>query len=75
MKEYTFEVPNQHPVTLRVRSGSFDVMYGKQAKTGLDYARACDELGSCLMHALACNGLMDDNREYINLDRALRGQS
>lgn len=41
---------------------SFAVRYGLQVKTGLDYAAAALELGACIMHAAACDGLLD-NRE------------
>jgi hypothetical protein len=39
---------------------SFTVRYGKQVKSSLDYARAAAELGSCIMHALACDGKLDN---------------
>lgn len=38
----------------------FRVIYGKQIRTGLDYAQAAAELGSCIMHALACEGKLDN---------------
>lgn len=40
----------------------FSVTYGQQIKVGLDYNHAATELGSCIMHALACKGKLD-NRE------------
>lgn len=40
----------------------FSVRYGLQLKTGLSYADAAAELGACIMHSLACDGLLD-NRE------------
>jgi hypothetical protein len=38
----------------------FTVEYGKQATKGLDYTRAATELGACIMHALACDGHLDN---------------
>lgn len=38
----------------------FTVRYGKQVTAGLDYAKAAYELGCCLMHALACEGMIDN---------------
>ena len=35
---------------------SFCVTYGSQVKDNLTYAEAARELGSCIMHALACEG-------------------
>lgn len=40
----------------------FTVVYGKQVKKGLTYADAASELGACLMHQAACDGVLD-NRE------------
>lgn len=38
----------------------FTVQYGLQIKTGLNYARAAAEYGECVMHALACDGRLDN---------------
>ncbi len=40
----------------------FTVQYGKQVRKGLDYSQAAAEYGACVMHALACDGKLD-NRE------------
>lgn len=39
----------------------FTVQYGKQIKERLNYHNAALELGSCIMHALACDGKLDNN--------------
>jgi hypothetical protein len=41
---------------------SFCVTYGMQIRDNLTYEKACSELGAAFMHALACEGLLD-NRE------------
>ena len=41
---------------------SFTVVYGLQTKKSLRYVAAATELGACIMHALACDGKLD-NRE------------
>ena len=62
MKRQVIEIEHQfqHSVILtQTRKGSnpkFTVQYGLQVKHGLTYSEACDELGSCIMHAAACNG-------------------
>lgn len=38
----------------------FTVVYGKQVKKGLTYADAASELGACLMHQAACDGVLDN---------------
>lgn len=40
----------------------FSVRYGMQIKKGLDYSAAALELGACIMHDAACDGILD-NRE------------
>lgn len=51
------------PVSL-VQTGvdRFTVTYGQQIKRGLNYGQAAAEYGACVMHALACEGKLD-NRE------------
>lgn len=38
----------------------FTVVYGKQVRTGLDYGHAASEYGLSIMHALACDGKLDN---------------
>ncbi len=52
----------QWPITLeQSASGAFRVTYGKQVTSGLSYAAAAAEYGSCIMHALACEGKLDSS--------------
>lgn len=52
-----------HLIELRQHGrDNFSVRYGWQLKTGLTYADAVAELGGCIMHMQACDGLLD-NRE------------
>jgi hypothetical protein len=41
---------------------NFEVHYGAERYKGLVYESAAAKLGLCIMHALACEGLLD-NRE------------
>ncbi len=41
-------------------NGKFRVTYGKQVDDGLDYANAALHLGASIMHALACEGKLDN---------------
>lgn len=36
----------------------FTVIYFLQVKTDLNYVQAAEELGLCIMHQSACNGLL-----------------
>lgn len=51
------------PVTL-TQSGAggklFTVTYGAQVERGLTYSEACKSFGKCVFHALACEGLLDN---------------
>lgn len=42
-------------------SNNFTVTYGKQARAELNYEQAALELGACIMHALACDGKLDNS--------------
>ncbi len=51
------------PIKLEQRGkDDFRVTYGKQVRDRLCYADAASELGASIMHALACEGNLD-NRE------------
>ena len=55
---------NVAPVTL-IQTGvdSFTVTYGLQIKKNLRYSAAATELGACIMHALACDGKLDNRKK------------
>lgn len=42
---------------------NFTVKYHKQVKTSLTYPQAAAEFGACIMHALACEGKLDNRME------------
>lgn len=44
------------------KAGLFTVTYGKQVTRDLTYSEAAAEYGSCLMHALACEGRLDNEK-------------
>ncbi len=59
-----FELPDMaFPIRL-LQTGvdSFTVEYGKQIKQRLSYGNACTELGAAIMHALACDGKVDNRQ-------------
>lgn len=45
----------------------FRVTYGQQVKASLTYRLACYELGAALLHALSCEGMVD-NRDPRNAE-------
>jgi len=42
---------------------SFTVQYGKQFDRNLSYGEAAERFGLCLMHALSCQGKIDNRTE------------
>ena len=42
----------------------FKVTYGLQVSDNLPYLRAATELGSCIMHHLACEGELNNEGSY-----------
>jgi hypothetical protein len=61
------EIPNgRYPIRLyqnRARKGSFAVQYGLQLDHLLTYSAACDKLGAAILHMLACDGAIDNERD------------
>jgi len=50
------------PVTLTQQGpDKFTVTYGLQVRDKLTYTRAAMELGAAIMHALACDGKLDNS--------------
>jgi hypothetical protein len=45
------------------KRGSFTVQYGRQVHTDCTYAEAAVKLGQALMHAAACEGELDNERD------------
>ena len=42
----------------------FTVTYGAEVTPNLTYSRAAKELGECIFHHLACEGLLDNQDQY-----------
>lgn len=45
------------------KADCFTVVYGMQINTDLTYAEAATQYGECIMHALACDGKLDNGCE------------
>lgn len=43
----------------------FRVIYGLQVDDHLSYSEACKKLGEAILHALACEGKIDDQMEEM----------
>lgn len=63
MEKLCFHVELEWPISLRQKGvDRFTVQYGKQIESDLNYAQAAAKLGQAIMHALTCQGKLD-NRE------------
>ena len=63
---YELTIPGQCPIKLEQSEGVkalFRVTYGADQRNSLTYAQACRELGSVILHALACNGDINNDGE------------
>lgn len=50
----------QHETGYLQRKQYFKVVYGKEVHSKLTYSQACNELGQCIMHSLACAGKIEE---------------
>ena len=58
---YTDAPEGSHLIELRQHGkDNFSVRYGLQVNSRLTYAEAARELGSAIMHKLACDGELDN---------------
>ena len=53
--------PNWAITLSQAGPNKFKVQYGKQISAPLSYGAAATELGCCIMHALACEGNIDNS--------------
>lgn len=60
-KKYEFQIGSAYPVSLWADRADFEVRYGKQTKSGLSYGEAARELGAALMHAMACERIINND--------------
>lgn len=60
-KQTVFTLDLEFPIELaQTGKDRFTVTYGKQVTARLCYASAARELGNVIMHALACQGKIQD---------------
>lgn len=64
-KTTCFELPEMaFPIRLlQTGRDNFTVEYGKQIRSQLTYGAACTELGAAIMHALSCDGKVDNRQK------------
>ena len=62
----TQHVPGACSVVLQQAANrSFTVKYGQAVTRGLTYVEAAKEYGECVLHALACAGVVDADPDEV----------
>jgi hypothetical protein len=59
MAYISYSSPEYDIKLIQTNFDRFTVRYGKQVKTDLNYGQAARELGTAIMHAVACDGKLD----------------
>ncbi len=57
---FKIEIAGYDIVLLQNEPDNFMVQYGAEVKSNLDYSQAAKSIGFCMMHALSCDGKLDD---------------
>ena len=57
---FKIEIAGHAIVLLQNNHDNFTVQYGAEIESNLDYSQAAKSIGFCVMHALSCDGKLDD---------------
>ena len=57
---FKIEIAGYDIVLSQTEPDNFMVQYGAEVKSNLDYAQAAKSMGFCIMHALSCDGKIDN---------------
>ena len=61
MKEvFKIEIAGYDIVLQQNEPDNFTVQYGAEIESNLDYSQAAKSMGFCIMHALSCEGKIND---------------
>ena len=57
---FKIEIAGSAIVLLQNGTDNFTVQYGAEVESNLDYSQAAKSIGFCVMHALSCDGKIND---------------
>lgn len=57
---FKIEIAGYDIVLLQTEPGNFTVQYGAEIESNLDYSQAAKSIGFCVMHALSCDGKINN---------------
>ena len=60
MKAFEIEIAGYNIILLQNNHDNFTVQYGAEVEANLDYSQAAKAVGFCIMHALSCDGKIND---------------
>ena len=57
---FKIQIAGYDIVLLQNDCDNFTVKYGAEVESNLDYSQAAKSIGFCVMHALSCDGKIND---------------
>jgi hypothetical protein len=57
---FKIEIAGYNIVLQQNDCDNFTVQYGAEIESNLDYSQAAKSMGFCIMHALSCDGKIND---------------
>ena len=57
---FKIQIAGYDIVLLQNEPDNFTVQYGEEIESNLDYSQAAKSMGFCIMHALSCDGKIND---------------
>ena len=60
MKAFEIAIAGFNIVLLQNNHDNFTVQYGAEVESNLDYSQAAKSIGFCIMHALSCDGKINN---------------
>ena len=57
---FKIEIAGYNIVLSQTEPDNFTVQYGEEIESNLDYSQAAKSIGFCIMHALACDGKINN---------------
>ena len=57
---FKIEIAGYDIILLQNNHDNFTVQYGAEVESNLDYSQAAKSVGFCIMHALSCDGKIND---------------
>ena len=57
---FKIEIAGYNIILLQNNHANFTVQYGAKIESNLDYSKSAKSIGFCIMHALSCDGKINN---------------